>query len=223
MASGNGKAARDDHEDSGIVLGILQAIDSGAPLTQRGVASDLGIALGLVNAYVKRCMKKGLVKMQSAPARRYAYYLTPKGFVEKSKLTASYLTHSFSFFRIARMDCEAVLDEALARRMNSVALVSASDLAEIVRLCATDHAVRLVGIVDPNAKMKIHAGLPVVSDCRELEACDGLIITDIKEPLLAYQMAVAAVGKDRVLVPALLKGRRMRPKAEKSAPAGRVQ
>jgi len=45
----------------------------------------LDIALGLVNAYVKRSIKKGLVKVSQAPARRYAYYLTPQGFSEKSR------------------------------------------------------------------------------------------------------------------------------------------
>ena len=62
-----------------------------------------------VNAYLKRCVKKGLVKVSGAPARRYAYYLTPQGFAEKSRLTVEYLSSSFSFFRQAREDCSAVL------------------------------------------------------------------------------------------------------------------
>ena len=71
-----------------------------------------GIALGLANAYLKRCVKKGLIKVSQAPANRYAYYLTPKGFTEKSRLTAEYLTISFNFFRDARAQCAALLDGA---------------------------------------------------------------------------------------------------------------
>ena len=39
----------------------------------------------------------GRVRSPNAP--RYAYYLTPKGFAEKSHLAAEYLTSSFAFSR----------------------------------------------------------------------------------------------------------------------------
>ena len=64
-------------EDERIVLNLLKSVDDGAG-SQRRIAEELGIALGLVNAYLKRCVKKGLVKVSQAPARRYAYYLTPQ-------------------------------------------------------------------------------------------------------------------------------------------------
>ena len=63
------------------------------------------IALGLANAYLRRCVRNGLVKMSQVPLNRYAYYLTPQGFAEKSRLTAEYLAVSFNFFRRARGDC----------------------------------------------------------------------------------------------------------------------
>src|SRR6187549_1606185 len=78
-----------------ITLGLLTAIEENSAVTQRSVASDLGIALGLANSYLKRCVRKGLVKVAQVPSRRYAYFLTPQGFAEKSRLTAEYLSHSF--------------------------------------------------------------------------------------------------------------------------------
>ena len=74
-------------EDARIVLGLLESVERDGAQSQRRIAADLGIALGLVNAYVKRCVRKGLLKVSEAPARRYVYYLTPQGFAEKSKLT----------------------------------------------------------------------------------------------------------------------------------------
>src|SRR3990170_1377431 len=70
-----------------IVLDLLTSVEHDGERSQRHIAAELGIALGLVNAYLKRCVKKGLVKVSQAPARRYAYYLTPQGFAEKSRLT----------------------------------------------------------------------------------------------------------------------------------------
>src|SRR6201997_561473 len=122
-------------EDDRIVLDLLNSVDDGAQ-SQRRIAADLGIALGLVNAYLKRCVKKGLVKVSEAPARRYAYYLTPQGFAEKSRLTVQYLSDSFSFFRKAKDDCTRLFREAAARGFERLVLAGKSDLAEIAILCA---------------------------------------------------------------------------------------
>src|SRR5690606_37860641 len=85
-----------------ITLRLLTAVERNSGLTQRSAARELGIALGLTNAYLKRCAHKGWIKIQQAPANRYAYYLTPTGFAEKTRLTRDYLTISFNFFRNAR-------------------------------------------------------------------------------------------------------------------------
>src|ERR1700751_6256607 len=101
-----------ERENGRIILGLLSSVESYGALSQRRIAAELGIALGLVNAYLKRCIKKGLVKVSDAPARRYAYYLTPQGFAEKSRLTVQYLSDSFSFFRKAKDDCTRLLQAA---------------------------------------------------------------------------------------------------------------
>ena len=92
----------------GIVLSVLTSIERDSAITQRKLAGELGIALGLANAYLRRCVRKGLVKMSQVPLNRYAYYLTPQGFAEKSRLTAEYLALSLDFFRRARSDCVAL-------------------------------------------------------------------------------------------------------------------
>src|SRR5712671_2092701 len=99
-------------KDERIVLGLLESVERDGAQSQRKLASELGIALGLVNAYLKRCVKKGLLKVSEAPARRYAYYLTPQGFAEKARLTVQYLSNSFSFFRLAKSDCARVFAAA---------------------------------------------------------------------------------------------------------------
>src|SRR5271154_7301421 len=99
-------------ENERILLDLLKSVEHDGQRSQRLIAAELGIALGLVNAYLKRCVKKGLVKVHDAPARRYAYYLTPQGFAEKSRLTVDYMSYSFSLFRRARADYANVLGAA---------------------------------------------------------------------------------------------------------------
>ena len=80
-----------------MTLNLLSAVDADSKITQRSLAAELGIALGLTNAYFKKCVDKGLVKIKQIPKNRYAYYLTKKGFTEKAKLSAEYLKYSFNF------------------------------------------------------------------------------------------------------------------------------
>src|SRR5215469_8242902 len=119
-----------EHENERIVLGLLSSVESDGGRSQRRMAAELGIALGLVNAYLKRCIKKGLVKVHDVPAHRYAYYLTPQGFAEKSRLTVQYLSDSFSFFRHAKADCAEAFVAAKQRNLQGLALCGKSDLAE---------------------------------------------------------------------------------------------
>jgi hypothetical protein len=195
-----------------ITLGLLNAVEENSALTQRSVASDLGIALGLANAYLKRCIRKGLIKVHQAPANRYAYYLTPKGFSEKSRLTALYLTTSFNFFRGARAQCDEILIECEARKWRRVALAGTSDLAEIAVLCAGDRAVEIAGIVDPAAAVVRFAGLPVVARLKELGPVSAVIVTDFRNPQAAFDTLIGTLPQERVLTPRLLGISRSRPR-----------
>ena len=109
-----------------ITLGLLNAVQESSAVTQRSMANDLGIALGLTNAYLKRCVHKSYIKVSQIPPNHYAYYPTPHGFSEKSRLTGKYLSSSFTFFRRARSQCEDDLDRCVALGWTGVALAGAS-------------------------------------------------------------------------------------------------
>lgn len=192
-----------DHE---IILRLLDAVDRDSYVTQRCIANDFGIALGLVNAYLKRCVQKGLIKISEVPARRYAYYLTPHGFSEKARLTRTYLAHSFTFFRNARSECAELLAECSTRRFERVALAGRGDLAEIMVLCAADGPVELVGVLDSRAVPgESMVRLPVAADYDELPPFDALLICDLDQPQQIYNDAAKRLAHDRILAPRLLR------------------
>jgi DNA-binding MarR family transcriptional regulator len=200
------QAARsEDSENVRIVLGLLESVERDGAQSQRKLASDLGIALGLVNAYLKRCVKKGLLKIGQAPARRYAYYLTPHGFAEKSRLTVEYLSSSFSFFRRAREDCSSVLKAARARGWNRIALIGVSDLAEIATICALEQGITIVAVVDAKAGMDRFVGTPIVASLDALRGdFDALVVTDLQATRESLRAVLNTLEAERVLVPALL-------------------
>ena len=198
-------AGSEESENARIVLGLLESVERDGAQSQRKLASDLGIALGLVNAYLRRCVRKGLLKIGQAPARRYAYYLTPHGFAEKSRLTVEYLSSSFSFFRRAREDCSSVLQAAHARGWNRVALIGVSDLAEIAMLCALEQGITIVAVVDANCESTPFVGTSVVKSIAAVPGgCDALVVTDLQATRESVQSMVNQLESDRVLVPALL-------------------
>ena len=183
-----------------IVLGLLDAVERDPIVTQRSVAGELDIALGLANAYLKRCVRKGLIKVTQIPSRRYAYYLTPKGFSEKSRLTANYLSYSFAFFRNARMQCDQIYKTALSRRQQSFALVGPGDLAEIAKLVAVEHPVRIAGIV----RAELHDG-SLVSEIERLGGSDAIIVTALQNSREIYASVLNSFDESRVYAPPLLR------------------
>lgn len=195
-------------KEARIMLGVLEAAQGDGRMSQRRLAADLGIALGLVNTYVKRCVRKGLLKVSQVPARRYAYYLTPEGFAEKSRLTVEYLSVSLSFFREARTACADELATAKASGWRRVALAGASDVAEIAALCAIEAEIEVVGIVDSVSDRVRIAGLPVFAGYEGFDPrVDAVIVTAITDLEQTLAAAMVAVGAERVLVPALLAAR----------------
>ena len=163
-----------------------------------------GIALGLANAYLKRCVKKGLIKVSQAPANRYAYYLTPKGFAEKSRLTAEFLTQSFNLFRLARAESADLFDLCRHRGWNRIALYGLGDLSEIMTLSVRDYDVELVSVIDRDAEVAQFAGLPVFKAMSAPQDVDAIIICDITKPQAAYDEACADFPANRVLAPLVL-------------------
>lgn len=196
---------RDKSSEHAILLGLLDAVERGN-VTQRRLSRELGIAVGLVNAYIKRCINKGLIKVQQIPPRRYGYYLTPRGFIEKSQLVTSYFVHSFDFFRRARASCEATLSIAAKAGHKRIGLVGASELAEIAVMVATDiNDVEVVTVIDTSIKRSRILGIPVT---RRMTAAagdvDAVMITNIAQSQRAYEDAISVFGIERVYLPSVL-------------------
>lgn len=196
--------AKDDREEQR-VLELLDVVGQKSDVSQRHLARHMGVALGLANSYLKRCIRKGLIKISQAPANRYLYYLTPKGFSEKSRLTAKYLSASFEFYRQAARSCEKILRMCDDRGWRRVVLCGASDLAEIVLLRTLESDVSVVGVVDFTESHQKFLGRKVWRSLKAAEPFDCCVLTDLQTPQLSYRRLVDDVGSERVLVPEILR------------------
>ena len=192
------------NSDAELMLGLLRAVETDESLTQRSAARDMGIALGLVNTYFKRCVKKGYVKVKHAPANRYAYHLTPKGFAEKSRLTAEFLYQSLSLFRQAQDDYEALFKAAIARGWSRVGLLGASDLADMVILLAKSHPIEIVGIASNTVSSKVRSDIVVRADMNEFDRVDGWFFTELENPQERLNNLMTRINPNQILVPTVL-------------------
>lgn len=187
-----------------ILLGVLNAIDRDARTSQRSISSELGVALGLANAYLKRCVGKGWIKVSQIPPRRYAYYLTPNGFAEKTRLTAEYFSYSFTFFRKAREQMSALMAQCAENGWKRIAFAGTSELAEVGTLCAHDFPIELAGVVDESKAGTRFCGLPVAASLGEFGEVDAVIVTGIPGSEIIVRAMQIELGRERVLVPGLL-------------------
>ena len=194
------RKARDDD----IIRDILVRVGESEHVNQRTLAKELGIALGMTNSYVKRCVRKGLIKISQIPPNRYAYYLTPQGFTEKSRLTAEFLSDSLTFFRRARVQYGDIYEQCTAAGWRHLALAGVGELAEIAILSAREHDVVLQGVIARGHDGESCLGLPIVAALSALERPDAVILTTLNGPQASYDSIVESLPPNRLLAPPML-------------------
>jgi len=186
-------------------LNLLTTINAEESITQRNIAGRLGVALGLTNALIKRCVKKGFLKVKDVPAKRFAYYITPKGFSEKSRLTAEYLSSSLNFFRHARREYGEHLEFCKHRGWTRVAFYSISELTEIASIDISESGITPVAVIDFGKNIDQFCDIPVVQSLDALEdKVDAIILTDAVDPQKAFDTLKKKIDPDRILTPRFL-------------------
>jgi hypothetical protein len=116
-------------------LKLLEAIDSGVPPTQRELARDLNISLGLVNAFI-------------IPKKRAKYLLTPKGALEKSRLTYEYIRYSVGFYREIKEMLVNLFGRLEKEGVEKIALYGCGEVAELAHLFLQNTSIKLGGVFD---------------------------------------------------------------------------
>ncbi len=185
-------------------LEILQTIEKQDDVTQRHLAFKLDVALGLANSYLKRCVNKGLIKVQQAPANRYLYYLTPKGFTEKSRLTAEYLSSSFNYYRGASDSLNQIFHACKENKQTHILFCGVSELAEIASIRAQEHDIEIVGTWDPNFDKKTFLHLPVWSSLSKTDGYDAGLLTSLNNTVELLSQFESCNGRVKILIPSIL-------------------
>lgn len=186
-------------------IDLLAALERGEVVTQLSLAKRIAVSVGLTNALLKRAVQKGYVKAKAAPYKRYAYYLTPRGFSEKSRLVAEYLEISLDFFRNARQEYADIFARARSSGMRRIVLVGSGELAEIAMLAAYGSGIEIAAVVDRETNADTLNGVPVVRRLEDIPDVDAAVITASRQPQAAFDAARTHFDASRLMAPRLLR------------------
>lgn len=123
---------------------LLEAIEENPDTTQAGLAAQLGVAVGSVNWYLKRMIRKGYVKATRLQRRKLKYFVTPQGLALKARLTSQYMEASMRLYRELRQAAREALVEVKESGYHAVHLEGDDEAAEIFRLTCLEEGVKVV-------------------------------------------------------------------------------
>lgn len=160
---------------------LLSEISGNEQLSQRELAKRLGIALGLVNSYLKNLVTKGFVRVNNFPKNRYAYLLTPTGFAEKSRLAYQHLSYFSGLYTVARQDYLKLFRKLAAEGVKGVAFCGIDEVAEIAYLSLKETGLELDLAMDADGAGRRFFDKPVVSPAMGLLSGNHrIVITSLK-------------------------------------------
>jgi len=179
--------------ENGRDLKLLEAVEEDSRVTQRSLATKLGIALGLTNIYLKRLVRKGYIKCVNVQSNRITYLITPRGIAEKARLTYEFMDYSLHLFGEVRQHLRTALQEC-ARANRRVAICGRGEAAELAYLSLKESGLEPVAIFDTVGGHDF-LGIPVrpISDHDQV-AYDLIIVATLE----SSGQQVAALIRDGV-------------------------
>ncbi len=163
-------------------LNLLQELEKNPIISQRELSNKFGIALGVTNACLKRMVRRGWIRIMGFNHRKIGYYLTPKGFAEKTKLTLHLISWTVQHYSALKEIIGRQYLEMQNSGIEHIVFYGVSDEMEIALITIQGTNLKLVGIVEDDEKYvsQIIFGyeLEPVSRVHELRP-DAVLITSL--------------------------------------------
>ncbi len=179
---------------------LLDEISRGESLTQRDLSKRLGLALGLVNSYIKNLASRGYITVSTIPRKRYTYYLTPRGLAEKTRLTYRHLQNFTNLYRVARKDFQRLFAALEGSEFEKIVFCGVDETAEIAYLSLMERQMTLAGVVDPEKKGNFFS-YPIreIGEIGEIDY-DMVVITSFRSgSALKERLVEAGVDEGRIV------------------------
>jgi len=165
-------------------LSLLQELEKNPIISQRELSNKFGIALGVTNACLRRMVRRGWIRITNLDHHKIGYFLTPKGFAEKAKLTFHLISWTVKHYSTLKDIIGDRLLEMQNKGVERVVFYGVSDEMEIAYVTLQGLNLKLVGIVEDeervNRKEVFGVELMGVSRIEELRP-DAILITSLTD------------------------------------------
>ena len=128
-------------------LTLFNTVESRPEVNQRQLAQELNVSLGLTNTYFQRVFKKGWVRATQVKPRRWLYFITPQGALEKSRLSLFYLHRTLNSFRELKSKGDEHLRILSKKGVRGIHLFGEEDLTEVLSFCFSGFEIELLSII----------------------------------------------------------------------------
>ncbi len=163
-------------------LRLLEELEKNPIVSQRELSHRFGIALGVTNACLRRMARKGWIRIRDLNPRRIGYYLTPKGMLEKTRLTIHLISFRVQHYSELKKVITNRLLEMQRDGRQRIVFYGVSDEMEVAYITLQGVNLKLVGIVedDENFQPNIIFGyeLEPVSRVKDLKP-ECILITSL--------------------------------------------
>ena len=135
-------------------LTLFNTVENSPEINQRQLAQELGVSLGLTNTYFQRVLKKGWVRAKQVKPRRWLYFLTPKGALEKSRLSLSYMQRTLESFRELKSKGDDHLRILSKKGVCGIHLCGDKDLTEVLSYCFSGFEIELLSVISEKSLLE---------------------------------------------------------------------
>ena len=184
-------------------LSLLQELEKNPIISQRALSNKFGIALGVTNACLKRMGRRGWIRITSLNHHKIGYFLTPKGFAGKAKLTLHLISWNVQHYSTLKDIIGIRLLEMQNAGAERIVFYGVSDEMEIAYVTLQGLNLKLVGIVEDEDKInrKEVFGFEL-KDIREIEMLrpDAVLITSLANQAERTEKLANLIDVERVRI-----------------------
>jgi hypothetical protein len=195
------------HHNNDYIRQLLAGVASGRPISQRSLARELGMALGLTNLLLRQLSRSGWIRIVRLKPNRAQYFITPEGMAEQSRRTREYFQRNVRVYAETRDLIRQSFQRLMARTVDSptrIAFFGAGEIAELGYVVIAETGLQLVAVVDDQRTVPFF-GAPVFPVSRLNghmagdHTYDALVVMSLDDPLdIRRRLADLGVEESRI-------------------------
>ena len=131
-----------------ITMQLFDIIEENPNTSQTKIISRTGLAAGIVHSFMTNIISNGWVRAKQVNPKRWLYFVTPAGFLEKSRISINYLKRTLQSYRKLQEIVTISLESCVENGDINLLVAGSNELAEIAALnIKAEERLNLVGIV----------------------------------------------------------------------------